>query len=490
MGDIDWFKIVKYTFSLLAFGVAVYKLIGWARAKKGTVLIDRAIKAMKQGNVRQALSLYEQGVNQDTPGMEKHDIHFHFANECVRADLHEKGEELALRGLALSPQSVMGYLILGSARFSQGKYIGAAESFRTVTELDTSNATAWASLGTISIMLNKPAEAVPFYQKALELDQDKGTQHSNLAMAYARMRDVAAAERHVNLARKAGYDNIKAVEEEVAAARKEVADHNRALADIGTDWAEFKSRLDRLAEATARPVMRLLPRRERCAAKDSRFAGRPWQPIGFAIPQDGGGHELRLLAQINLAQMPALEGFPRKGILQFYVADDDATGLDFDGKAGYAGYRVVYHEDDGQMEAIYIPAEPSKPDSFPITCELKLHFEKDAEPVSVEDFRFGELFERHVGFAFSSLSAGLHDMISERFSGGGHKLGGYPMFTQGDPRGISGECARYDTLLLQIDSDDDAGIMWGDCGVANFFIPATALAAGKFDDVLYTWDCC
>ena len=70
----------------------------------------------------------------------------------------------------------------------------------------------------------------------------------------------------------------------------------------------------------------------------------------------------------------------------------------------------------------------------------------------------------------------------------GHKIGGYPYFTQDDPRKDNDP---YTLLLLQIDSDDieDVEIIWGDCGVANFFINPEDLAKCQFDDVMYNWDC-
>jgi uncharacterized protein YwqG len=57
-------------------------------------------------------------------------------------------------------------------------------------------------------------------------------------------------------------------------------------------------------------------------------------------------------------------------------------------------------------------------------------------------------------------------------------------FTQDD---IRNEDTKYDTLLLQVDSDK--GIMWGDMGVANFFINLKDLKNKDFSKVLYTWDC-
>ena len=73
-------------------------------------------------------------------------------------------------------------------------------------------------------------------------------------------------------------------------------------------------------------------------------------------------------------------------------------------------------------------------------------------------------------------------------SGQGSKLGGYPFFTQEDPR-TYGDYPTFDTLLLQIDTDDELDIMWGDSGVANFFIALEDLKKRNFSKVLYNWDC-
>ena len=56
-----------------------------------------------------------------------------------------------------------------------------------------------------------------------------------------------------------------------------------------------------------------------------------------------------------------------------------------------------------------------------------------------------------------------------------HKMLGYAFFTQEDPRYNKYE--DYDTLLLQLDSDGYDGdiIIWGDVGVANFFMKKKAL---------------
>ncbi|MEK3889148.1 DUF1963 domain-containing protein [Bacillus sp. FSL K6-3431] len=44
-------------------------------------------------------------------------------------------------------------------------------------------------------------------------------------------------------------------------------------------------------------------------------------------------------------------------------------------------------------------------------------------------------------------------------------------------------------MLLQIDSEFEKGMMWGDSGVANFFIRKQDLERLDFSHVLYNWDC-
>lgn len=74
----------------------------------------------------------------------------------------------------------------------------------------------------------------------------------------------------------------------------------------------------------------------------------------------------------------------------------------------------------------------------------------------------------------------MYECISQ---GGEHKLGGYPFFTQEEPR----EDDKFDILLFQLNSE--AGIMWGDMGIGNFFINSDDLRKKNFDNVLYNWDC-
>jgi uncharacterized protein YwqG len=49
--------------------------------------------------------------------------------------------------------------------------------------------------------------------------------------------------------------------------------------------------------------------------------------------------------------------------------------------------------------------------------------------------------------------------------------------------------ARDWMLLAQVDTDDDAGFMWGDRGMLHFMVRPADLAASDFSQVAFTWQC-
>ena len=94
---------------------------------------------------------------------------------------------------------------------------------------------------------------------------------------------------------------------------------------------------------------------------------------------------------------------------------------------------------------------------------------------------------------YQILDDETYDKLIGECSEGGHWLLGYPYFTQTDPREYEEQYRYYDTMLFQLDSDygDDGDyIMWGDSGVANFFINQEDLKKRDFSKILYNWDCC
>ena len=242
---------------------------------------------------------------------------------------------------------------------------------------------------------------------------------------------------------------------------------------------------------------------------DSKFGGIPYLPKDFEVPCDSSNHEqFALLAQINCAELPENNLYPKVGILQFWIGRDDLIGLEDD-------YKVVYFENidntitKEEVLTKYKPLDPNNYDQYtpfdPTNAEFGLTFEKGISTITTADYRFENIIisaihelypDEEVARLYSDLDEDVHEYLYTSVKGLKHAIGGYPNFTQYDPRGYNseeGEQSPYDIMLLQVESewkkDNDVEIIWGDCGVGNFFISEENLKNRNFEDVLYNWDC-
>ncbi len=226
---------------------------------------------------------------------------------------------------------------------------------------------------------------------------------------------------------------------------------------------------------------------------ESSFGAIPFIPCGFDYPVDKDGNSMIPLAQLNFSEMPTLAGYPEKGLLQFYIANNDCYGLDFDNHYNTDSFRVVYIENPEQLQeetAIDFVKQLVQSENTPVFKAHRLSFTKKTDYVGMSDYRsslHGFSVDDWVSQYRGDINTKLEDLSYELFTTNGHKLGGYAYFTQTDPREYMNE-ARNMVLLFQMDSDDE--IMWGDVGVGNFFIKPQDLAVKDFSKVLYNWDCC
>ncbi|MEE0134310.1 MAG: YwqG family protein [Treponema sp.] len=244
------------------------------------------------------------------------------------------------------------------------------------------------------------------------------------------------------------------------------------------------------------------------ALTTSKFGGLPYWNPAEPYPSDGAGNPCVLLAQFDCQQLPSLEGFPKTGLLQFFVSSDGSYGLDFDNQMSQENWRVVYHPvvDSSISESVVtelgIPTTSSENDlDLPFTGEFHLEFELVDTwlgPCSHDDFQ-QELQKAIVATGLSQPPEGtsLYDIFCEDIYNQmadwneGHWLGGYPCFTQDDPRFSRSDYAACTNLLFQMDSGGEANaeILWGDTGVGNFLIAPEDLQQLDFSRVLYNWDC-
>ena len=250
-------------------------------------------------------------------------------------------------------------------------------------------------------------------------------------------------------------------------------------------------------ESTIKPFIKITAQKNNnIPLWQSKFGGLPYFPKGLDYPKDSKGQPMYLLAQINFAESPRLKGFPGKGILQFYICvSSDVYGLCFDDQCKQDDFRVRYFpdvlEDESQMvtDFGFLP----KTEYLPFDFQSSLEFNLCYEPISNCDYEFETRILNLEHKTGSNLYDDYHEVYEEygeKFYSIGHKIGGYPYFTQYDPRGSQKHQDEQIILLFQMDTDDDAGIMWGDAGVANFFITEKDLKNLDFSNVLYNWDCC
>lgn len=263
---------------------------------------------------------------------------------------------------------------------------------------------------------------------------------------------------------------------------------------------ELEKYRDRI-EATIKPYIEIkIQNNDQVNWWQSKFGGLPYLPKGFEYPKTADGKYLFFLAQLNFDEVPPLDGFPDRGILQFYIADDELYGLEFcnfadlDNPIVEDRFKIMYFpQPDFKVENIitnydFLP----EPELFPISGCCSLQFTKKYAPISTSDYQFTELLGSEIDELFMNSEIEKEYLESASFCG--HKIGGYPDFVQNDVREYSSKCDREhksDILLFQMDTDrnDTVDIMWGDCGIGNFFIDESALKQLDFSKVLYNWDC-
>ncbi len=237
---------------------------------------------------------------------------------------------------------------------------------------------------------------------------------------------------------------------------------------------------------------------------ESKIGGYPYIAVDASVPKAKDGSDLFCLAQINCEELPKNDIYPAKGLLQFWIGRDEVYGLEFGKHVDGIAHKVVYYEtvDDSVTvedvkskysltgEAVnYSMLIYEKPD---VSRALSFNLVQQAITTSAREWKktfvekYNEFYPENQIASFYDLPDEVNELIWDSLYASGHRIGGYPTFCQSDPRKDS----EYSVLLLQIDTDDDLDIMWGDSGVGNFFITPPQLENRDFSKVFYTWDCC
>ena len=228
----------------------------------------------------------------------------------------------------------------------------------------------------------------------------------------------------------------------------------------------------------------------------SKLGGLPDVPAGFEWPQLKG-KPLGFIGQLRCADLPAagLEAlWPTDGMLHFFydVEEQPWGGDDIAAETPFVRYTETTSE-----------LRPARPPSGAPTGFILPQFGLEPEVVpTLPDFQAPETSA--LGFTDAEVEAyiEIHSSYRDSFRGGGpdHQVGGHADNVQGDVRvefevytnpdadprtkedWIAAEGRAKDwRLLLQVDTDNDLGVMWGDAGMIYFGIRADDLRRRRFN---------
>ena len=230
----------------------------------------------------------------------------------------------------------------------------------------------------------------------------------------------------------------------------------------------------------------------------SKFGGVPYLPEGVDAPTNAHGDPLGMIAQINCAELPDNDINP--------IAQDNNRVMYYP-EIGVPNSGVGLAQIDQQKGEfpVYWPISP-------LDMELALSFEaiEQGEAVLSEDFfnvfvhQWNSLYPDQTIKSLWDLDDLSDEPVTDFFDDFAefHKIGGKPIFVQGDPRDVRDNLKNYTanllTMVSEVFRDPQAGprsyphlaeILWGDLGTANWLITPEQLAACDFSQVLFEWSC-
>jgi len=209
----------------------------------------------------------------------------------------------------------------------------------------------------------------------------------------------------------------------------------------------------------------------------SKIGGNPYQPKNLDYPMeiDEVGNigcldetPLILLAQLNFDEIPALEDYPKSGLLQFFISGDEidhgmqTSGID--SEYFQRSYRLRY---------------------FPKIEKSRRKLVTDFD--FVYDHEYNEMSEFPARKECALEFAYENEQINEKEDTCFHKIGGSPYIIHGDSDPTLFGKKDGERLLLQIASDIDNGVSWGDGGICHFYIQERDLKRMDFSHVVYSW---
>jgi uncharacterized protein YwqG len=315
------------------------------------------------------------------------------------------------------------------------------------------------------------------------------------------------------------YANFREVEARMKKWKQFAAESRPYFADGPTPAAEDVVRLYRelgqddvanAMEARLRPCVHLIAQDGSSKPTRSRIGGLPDLPSGEAWPKNEG-RSMAFIAQLDLADLPdAARGLalPDHGMLFFFYDEEEGTGAWGCGPEDRGCWAVRYVEEvfpavlrQEYPSDLWTPAHytgvpvgfevgSSLPSPEGILRELPLS-EKDKYQVEDVYEQYRELVDRkamHQLLGYPDPVQGDHMALECQLASNGVYCGNADWHE--DPRYSALQAGASEwRMLLQVDSDARAEMMWGDCGRLYFWIRQADLEQRNFDDVWMILQC-
>ena len=203
-----------------------------------------------------------------------------------------------------------------------------------------------------------------------------------------------------------------------------------------------------------------------------------------------------MLAQINCSQLPENNIYPRRGLLQIWVAANGKyAGNQYNSYSPHT-QRVIYYPtleeatDYNDFKQVY--QFEGKPLPFAPTKAYRLIFTKSIDTFSYEQLRFNHSLLPQWKTYFGEQRENfllLPEKIAEKLkellpTSRGHRIGGYSEVD--DNAQAVGSDGLPKILLLRIDTDEKAGIRCKDNEAVNFLIEKADFDALDFSKIQHS----
>lgn len=203
----------------------------------------------------------------------------------------------------------------------------------------------------------------------------------------------------------------------------------------------------------------------------TKLGGSPDLPEGTPWPSRDG-RPMAFLAQLDLAEVaPHATGgqLPPAGLLSFFCSTVELV----EEGAG----QVIYTDAEEPLRRLESPSELPAEERF-APAPLQPAADLTGAPYQSQALE-------QLGMSWEQRSH-YGELLGQEFGPPVHRMLGHPEIVQNDPRD---ETDRKLHLLLQVDSEDRTGMMWGDLGRLYWWIAPEDLEARRFDRCLLDFQC-